>query len=74
MKVEKSYTINGVVVREYWGSDKITIYIDDSCNALICYFVDTETSAVILKQTIETDMIQGTGFVSNLTFNDKFKE
>ena len=74
MKVEKSYTINGVVVREHWSSDKITVYVDDSYNALICYFVDTETLSVILKQTIETDMSQGTGFVSNLTFNDKFKE
>ncbi len=69
MKVEKAFTIDGVVVKEIFNKGDITVYEDDrDCCEVICYFVNNKTSAVLFKQTISADMGQGTGYISGNNF------
>ncbi len=68
MKLEKAFTIDGkVVVKEFQKGD-ISIYSDgDSCEMTL-YFVNNKTEEVMFKQTIAADMGQGTGYISDMTF------
>lgn len=70
MKVEKAFTIDGLVVTEAYRQSHITVYEYLACdNTLACYyFVDTVTGDIVFKQTIEADMSQGTGYISDVVF------
>ncbi len=68
MKLEKAFTINGkVVVKEFQKGD-ISIYSDGDSYEMTLYFVNNKTEEVMFKQTIAADMGQGTGYISDMTF------
>ncbi len=68
MKLEKAFTINGkVVVKEFQKGD-ISIYSDGDPYEMTLYFVNNKTDEVMFKQTIAADMGQGTGYISDMTF------
>lgn len=68
MKLEKAFTIDGNVVVKEFQKDDISIYSDgDSCEMTL-YFVNNKTEEVMFKQTIAADMGQGTGYISDMTF------
>jgi hypothetical protein len=71
MKVEKSITIGGNKVTKEYSDDVITIYKDSKDTyGYTCYFVNNMTDEIFLKQTVEADMSQGTGFVSDVKFQE----
>lgn len=71
MKIEKSITIEGNKVIEEYSDSLVTVYKDTKYTyGYTCYFVKTTTGEVFLKQTVEADMSQGTGFVSDVIFKE----
>ena len=71
MKVEKSITIGGNKVTKEYSDGVITIYKDSKDTyGYTCYFVNNLTDEVFLKQTIEAHMSQGTGYVSDVKFQE----
>ena len=71
MKVEKSITIEGNKVVEEYSNDLLTIYkATKDSYGYTCYFVNNETGEVFLKQRVEAGMSQGTGYVSDVNFQE----
>lgn len=69
MKLEKAFTIDGKVVVKEFQKDDISIYSrGDSDIEIVLYFVDNKTDEIMFKQTIAADMGQGTGYISDMTF------
>lgn len=68
MKLEKAFTIGGKVVVKEFQKDDISIYSDGDSYEMTLYFVNNKTDEVMFKQTIAADMGQGTGYISDMTF------
>lgn len=73
MKVEKSFTINGEIVNEFFKKDFQTVYqtnvtLDDSFVTL--FFVNNKTGEVMFKLVVDADCNQNFGFVDKVEFTE----
>lgn len=70
MKVETSFTVDGnIVTKAFEGTDFI-VYESDSNIEKILYLVSKKTGTVCLKQVIECESYQNTGYVESMKFEE----
>lgn len=70
MKLEKSFTIDGQVVEHIGGQGNLDYYTRNDGDGKILYIA--RDKAIIGKLSIEADMGQGVGFVSEIQPIDFF--
>ena len=68
MKIEKAFTIDGEVVIKEFQKGNISVYSKGDSIEMIIYFVNSNTGEIMFKQSIAADMGQGTGYISEMTF------